>query len=264
MADITVREPAISWRCIFAGTLCALVTYVALSCVGIAITGHAMQAADTGGQGLAVGIGSATWMILSGAASLLVGGFFAVRCSQQRNRWAGSAQGLLVASLFYTVLIIPIGGAIGLVNSAIGNAISGITKVAGTVASHPKVQGSVERAFGDLNFKDGTEKALSTLITRLISGDVNGATRYIASQAGISSDEATRRLDNLRTEFQGAVREAKSTVAATASVIGWSVFASLLAGVMCGMWGGAMGARRNGTRPISRETFETTTRVKAA
>lgn len=94
------------WSSIISGLFVAVLFYMLLSALGIGIWGFTAEhvlAKNENGTGLATG--AALWLGLSTAVSLFLGSFFATRYSNATHKFVGSAQGLIIAAIFFFLLL---------------------------------------------------------------------------------------------------------------------------------------------------------------
>lgn len=247
-----MEHSTISWRAIFGGTFITLLFYFILMSLGLAIGGASLQAIIEGGtDGGALSIGSCVWLIVSALISLFVGSWFAGRVSGPVPQRIGAVQGMVISALFFGFLISQIGATVGLLGRGLESTVN--------LAQSPQVQDTVEKALGGLNLKAPPDQVLQGVATRLLRGDDEGAKRYLARQAGIGTNEATRRIKAMKTDIEKTVRDVGSKVAKATSVAGWTFFGAMFLGTVAAVFGGGGGAATNLRRPLSRgdqERFE--------
>lgn len=246
----TVISPgsAISWRGIFAGTLVGLLTYFLLSALGLALGAIALeQAIESGSGGTALGIGTSIWLVLSGLISLFVGGFVAARASGVIPTRIGGIEGLVVASLFFLLMLTGFGAGMGMLGRGIGALAGGTVDL----AQDPQVQSVVEQSLQGLQLRSEPSVVIQNVGTRLIAGDEEGAATYLGQQAGISRQEAQQRLDEIKDQVATTAGEVGQTAAQATQAAGWILFGMILLGSAAALLGGALGARRNISHPLS-------------
>jgi hypothetical protein len=151
-------------------------------------------------------------------------------------------QGVVVASLFFTVMLSQVGAAIGL----LGKGTAALTNAAQSASENPQVNAAVEDALGDLHLKSPPETVATGVLSRLIRGNEDSALNYLAYQSGISRQEAKTRLERLREDLKAAAAKA----ADGARSVGWLSFGLLLFGSLSGLLGGGFGAQLNLRKPI--------------
>src|SRR5690606_17191858 len=110
----------ISGRAILAGLLISFFTMLGLIGLGLALGGINMGG-DTSAE--SVGIFTGVWFTVSALISLFVGSYFAARISKFRTGRIGSAQGLVIASLFLGFFLYQTVSAVGALGGAAGNVL---------------------------------------------------------------------------------------------------------------------------------------------
>ncbi len=242
----------ISWGGIFSGAFVAVLTYLGLTALGVAIGGAGLQhviSQESGAGGLSIGAG--IWLIVSGIIALFVGGYVAARASGVIPTRSGGMEGLVVAAFFFVLFITGLGAGVGALGSAAGSMVSALGSGAGSVAQSPAVQSAVSQGLGDLQLRSSPGQVAGNLGSMLLRGDTDGATSYIARQAGISRLEAKQRIDQMRSQVVGAAKDAGITAAKATQAAGWSLFIMIVLGSTAALFGGALAARRNIRRPVS-------------
>lgn len=246
--------PLISWRSIAAGLIFSIICYVALTALGVAIMGaSADQLIGNGtnnnaGSGFAMGAG--IWTIVSVLISLMVGGYFAARISNLVTGKMGGAQGIVIASLFFSLLLYGAGSAIGAIGKGMGNAAKAMSGSTDTLFSSQIVQDTVEQSFEGLNLKSSPEIVARGLAARIIRGDDEGAKSYLAYQAGVPVSEVDSRIATMREQATAGMTKAASVTAQGMQAAGWTVFLSLVLGLVACVVGGLLGARANTRKPL--------------
>ena len=255
-SDIATMHPLLSWRSIIAGLLVSFFIMAGLLGLGFAIGGISMNEDSTlGGISTFTGI----WFGASALVSLFVGSFFATRISKFQNGFIGSAQGLIIASLFLGFFVYQAGALVGNVGSLAGNVIGGTAKVAGQGVSEatqsPEVRETFNRVLrntiGDLNIQSNVETVAINVGNRLLRGDEEGAVDYLSMETGISREEARERLSGLRMQAEEAVGDAKNIAGDALKTTGWTLFLLVLFGAFSAIGGGVLGSRMNLRKPLS-------------
>lgn len=253
-AEIAARESnTISWRAIFAGTLIALLSYMILMSLGLAIGGSAIQGAIQGGTDIgAVGIGSGIWLAVSVIVSLFLGSFFAARVSGLVFNRIGRVQGAVITALFFGIMLSQVGAAIGMVGRGVGQVAGAAGSAIGDIAQNPEVRATVNRAIGDLNLQSPPDQVAQNLGVLLLRGQTSEARDYLSQQAGITPQEADRRLEQLQADVEQVAMDVGNRAARVVQAAGWALFFSLLLGTIAGVLGGGLGAAANLKKPIGR------------
>lgn len=257
-SDHSNMHALISWRSIVAGLLIAMFTMIGLIGLGLAFGGINMNE-DTSAK--AAGIFTGVWFIVSTLVSLFVGSYFAARISKFRTGRIGSAQGLVIASVFLGFFLYQTVSAVGSLGSAAGNMIqsSGSAAIQGAqkAASNPAVMNTVnnmtEDALGDLNLRSEPRVVAQGLASRLIQGDVEGAKGYLSRQSGITEAEAETRINQLQTKVTGYTDKVKEATGNALQSLGWSLFLMVALGALSSVAGGALGSVANFRKPLIRD-----------
>lgn len=248
-----LERSSISWRAIFAGFFISFMVYLILASLGLAIGGASLKGVvqgQGGGQGLT--LGSGIWLVATALISLFIGSYLAGRVSGLVTSRIGGVQGFVVAALFFAFMISQVGAIVGTVGSGLGNVIGSAGTVAQSATTNPQVQAVIQDRLADLKLKSPPDQVAQGLASRLIRGDTTGARDYLAQQAGISRAQADRKINQFRTEFQDKMRDIGTATAKAVSIAGWTLFGVFLLGTIFGVLGGAAGARRNLSRPVSK------------
>jgi hypothetical protein len=254
--EVLTSHPLISWRSVMAGLLIAFFMMVGLIGLGMAFGGIGLdEHTSMKGAGIFTGV----WFLSSALISIFTGSYFAARVSKFQTGRIGSAQGLLIASLFLGFFLYQTVSMMITAGSVAG-------AVVGKAATQPlltAIADEAEMTLGELNLRSDPEVVARGLATRLIRGDTAGATNYLAIQTGITPDEATLRINDLRTRADRAVDQAKENAADALKATGWSLFLLVMLGALSSVLGGALGSVANFRNPLSREQFAALHRLHA-
>lgn len=249
--ELTRYHPLVSWRSIVAGFLVSLFTFALMLSLGLAFGGIGLADGVTR-QGATVFTG--LWLLFSSLVALFAGSYFAARISKTHTGRIGSAQGLVIAALFFGLLLYQMAMAIGWAGQTAITTARGVGQAAVTGAQRateiPAVNAAIEGAIGDLNLKSDPQTVATGLASRLIRGDVDSAKTYLAYQAGISQEEADRRIAALRERVDQAVIQAREAAAKGLQAAGWTIFLTLLIGGAAAISGGALGSLANVRKPL--------------
>ncbi len=261
----SLERSSISWRAIFAGFFISFMVYLILTSLGLAIGGSSLKnvvQTQSGGSGLSMGSG--IWLVVTALISLFVGSYLAGRVSGLVTSRVGGVQGIVVAALFFAFMISQVGAVVGAVGSGLGNVIGSAGTAVSSAANNPQVQAVIQDRLGDLKLKSPPDQVAQGIASRLLRGDTVGARNYLASQAGISRAEADRRINQFKTDFQNTMRDIGASTAKAVSVAGWTLFGVFALGTLFSVLGGAAGARRNLSRPVSAADRRRVTGSRAA
>lgn len=263
--------PYISTRAVIAGLLVSIFVFTALTSLGAGVGGLALVQVIENRAGGGLPMGAAIWFALSTLLALFCGGYFAARVSNFITPRIGAAQGLVIASVFFVMVLWQIGMTVGWLGAGVGGILGTAGRAAGAAAerapavySSPQVQALIDRATANLNLRSDPEVVAQGVASRLISGNEEGAKSYLAYQANISVAEADRRLTEIRNDFTAAIESAGQTAARVLSGFGWALFGMMALGAFAATFGGGVGSRENLRHPISIETREAYTRQEPA
>lgn len=245
----------ISWRSIVAGLLIAMFTMIGLLGLGLAFGGIGLDE-DTSAR--SAGIFTGVWFLVSALVSLFAGSYFAARVSKFRMGRIGSAQGLVIASLFLGYFLYQTIGAIGSVGSAAGSFFgksgSAIVKGADRASENPQITDAVssmtEDALGGLNLRSSPQVVAQGLGTRLFRGDTEGAKNYLAREAGLTPTEADTRIAQMKAQIDKLLSDTKEATATGLKSMGWSLFLLVALGALASVLGGALGSVANFRKPL--------------
>jgi hypothetical protein len=245
-----ISHSLMSWKAVFAGTLVALLVYAILFALGIGIGGLSLQNVFQGADGKGLGIGTGIFVVLINIIALFAGGYFAARISNFHTPRIGSAQGLVIASIFFGIMFIETLSVAGWATNKVGSAVSQVGSVAADAVGQPEVMNQIKSAIGDRTLKSDVDTVAQGVSARLLRGDNEGAKAYLADQAGMSVEEADQKIASLQTQVKGQLQEAGKAGAQVVAGIGWSLFFILLLGTIMSCVGGMVGARANHHHPL--------------
>src|SRR5215469_4819260 len=266
----------ISWGSVLAGAVVAGASVILLSLLGVAIGAGGLRftqttAADVASYGLGAGIWTAVNLILS----LAFGGYVAARLSGTHSHLDAELHGITVwgvTLLLLTVLLAQaIGGILGTVASTAGSAASAVggsaSSLAGAMANQVGSPGLLDQLQQSLITNGDPTQMTRAQITaeittlagrRVVNGSLTDQERdrlttLVAAQAGISKDEAARRIARMEQDAVTALaqtgqqaRTAAEATARGAAVSAKALFSGLLlglAGALVGSWIGTRHAR---------------------
>jgi hypothetical protein len=259
--------PHASWGGIFAGLVLVLAWQILLNLLGLGVGLSALKTAATDGKPsegltLATVIG---WVVVSWF-TLAAGGYVASRLSGSFREQDGALHGLAVWALALLISVVVFTAAAGTGVATLGGAVSTITQTGGAVAGAAagSAAGTANEGGGTGSMaaagllRPGNPAALSSEAAareiaagtaRLAVGD-NGVDRdrliaVISAKAGISKDEAAKRL----ADWEQAAKQARAKAEAAAQAaldVGrkaalWG-FVALLLGAVAAAIGGVLGS----------------------
>lgn len=274
-ADSGAHNSAVAWAAIFAGAAAAAVLSLTLVILGTGLGLSALSPwAQEGASAKALGIGTGVWVIFMQLASSVLGGYIAGRL---RTRWLNldtdevafrdTAHGFLawsVATLFTAWLVSS--SLTSLVSGGVQAGAKVASEAGGAAASGAAAQGaksengpmaySIDSLFRSSKARPGASSEDSTAeVTRIFTHDLAAGdlpqddARYVAQvvsqRAGISQQEAEKRVNDTFAKLKDAQAKAKEAAdaarkaSATAALL---LFISLLIGAflasLCAVYGG--------------------------
>ena len=281
-----------SWGSVLAGAAVAGASIILLSLLGVAIGAGGLRFTQTTASEMAgYGLGAGIWTAINLILSMAFGAYVAARLSGTHSHLDAELHGITVwavAILLMTVLLAQaVGSIIGTVastaGSAAGTAVGGAASLAGGVAKEIGPQGLAERLEQSLNSSgDPTQMTrvqindeIASLATRrVVNGSLTDQERdrlatLVAAQAGISKEEAARRVARMEQDAVAALaqteqqaRKAAETAARGAAAGARGAFSGLLlslAGALVGAWFGTRHARVLTPHEPEYDTHTTTT-----
>jgi hypothetical protein len=271
-----------SWGSVLAGAVVAGASMILLSLLGVAFGAGGLRftqttASDMAGYGLGAGIWTAVNLILS----MGFGAYVAARLSGTHSHLDAELHGITVwavAILMMTVLLAQaVGSIVGTVASTAGTA----TSVVGGVVQQVSPKGLVDQLEESLSSSGDPTQMTRTQINseiatlagrRIVNGSLTDQERdrlttLVAAQAGISKEEAARRVARMEQDAVTALsqaeqqaRKAAESAAHGAAAGAKALFSGLLlslAGAMVGAWMGTRHARV--LTPIQEHEYDTHT-----
>ena len=281
-----------SWGSVLAGAVVAGASMILLSLLGVAFGAGGLRftqttASDMAGYGLGAGIWTAINLILS----MGFGAYVAARLSGTHSHLDAELHGITVwavAILIMTVFLAQaVGAIVGTVTSTAGTAASGAVSGAGSLASGVAQQISPQALTDQLQQSltssgDPTQMTRAQITSeiaalagrRIVNGSLTDQERdrlttLVAAQAGISKEEAARRVARMEQDAAAALtsaeqqaRKAAETAAHGAAAGAKALFSGLLlslAGALVGAWLGTRHARVLTPHEPEYDTHTTTT-----
>ena len=277
-----------SWGSVLAGAVVAGASMILLSLLGVAFGAGGLRftqttASDMAGYGLGAGIWTAIVLILS----IGFGAYVAARLSGTHSHLDAELHGMTVwavAILLMTVLLAQAVGAIlGTVASTAGSAVSSAGSLASGVAQQISPQGLTDQLQQSLTSSGDPTQMTRAQITaeiaalaarRVVNGSLTDQERdrlttLVAAQAGISKEDAARRVARMEQDAAAALanaeqqaRKAAEAAAHGAAAGAKALFSGLLlslAGALVGAWLGTRHARVLTPHEPEYDTHTTTT-----
>jgi hypothetical protein len=281
-----------SWGSVLAGAVVAGASMILLSLLGVAFGAGGLRFTQTTGSEMAgYGLGAGIWTAINMILSMGFGAYVAARLSGTHSHLDAELHGITVwavAILLITVLLAQAVGAIlGTVASTAGtaasSAVSGAGSLASGVAQQVSPKGLVDQLEDTLTSSGDPTQMTRAQITseiatlagrRIVNGSLTDQERdrlttLVAAQAGISKEEAARRVAQMEQNAVTALanaeqqaRKAAETAAHGAASGAKALFSALLlslAGALVGAWLGTRHARVLTPHEPEYDTHTTTT-----
>ena len=263
----------ISWGAVLAGAVVAAATMILLSLLGVAFGASGLNIAQTTAADLkSYGVGAGIWGAINMILSMAFGGYVAARLSGTHSHLDGELHGITVwavALLLATVLLARVvSGAIGTVATGAATAASGAISSAGSLTGSltqtVSPQALLDRLQQSLTSSGDPTQMTRAQITseiavltgrRVLNGSFTDQERdrlnsLVAVQAGITKEEAARRVLRMEQDATATLaqaeqqaRAAADTAARGAAMGAKALFSSLLLGLAAAMVGAWIGTR---------------------
>lgn len=260
--DITNFHPLVSWRSVLAGLLVTTLAMIGLVALGMAFGGVGLGDGSTWQN---ASIFTGVWFLASAILSLMAGSYFAARVSRFQTTRVGSAQGLVIAALFFSFLMWQTLSALSSAGQAVGSAASAAGQGLSQLAQNPTVNHAVEDTLGDLNIPpERVQTVVTGVATRLMQGNAQSAQNYLARQTGITPEEANTRMAALRAQVDQTMIAAREKTASALKGTGWTLFLMIVLGTIAATVGGALGSRSNVRKPLASEHFSSSSEFRPA
>lgn len=262
-AEVAVAR-RFSWGAIIAGTIIALVTWLTLSLLGLAIGLSTVNPASGGVPLTGLGIGAAIWWILIGIVSLFAGGWSAARLSGVFRRSDGAMNGILTFGLTSLIMVYFVTSSVGtIIGGAFGVLRTGVTAAGQAFSAVAPQIGMGNGSQGARSEAQQKGANVAAMLDRIAQSDtVSRADRdslvnMLVAQANMSRPDAERTADrwiNTYEQYRGqggqqAQQQAQTQAAeigeqaaSAASRASLAAFFLMVLGAAAAAWGGAMGA----------------------
>src|SRR5829696_10245725 len=121
----------VQWGPIIAGVLAAIVTFLLLTILGVALGASVLDPANTAGE---IGTWAAIWGAISAIAAFFIGGWIAARTAAVDGAFAGVMNGLMVGAAGLLFMIWLTARGLGNLFGTIGSTVGSVLNVAATAA----------------------------------------------------------------------------------------------------------------------------------
>jgi hypothetical protein len=134
------NQHLLCWKSVLAGVLISFMTFMGLAALGTGVLGTVVQTAiETDKSDSIMASGSCLWLGLSAVVSLFLGSYFTVRISRSLTSKVGAAHGFVVASIFFILLMIGTGNAVGILSRGLAEVTFNLTQSGSNVVLSPLV-----------------------------------------------------------------------------------------------------------------------------
>lgn len=146
-------QKGISWRAIFAGTVCVLSIMLLLNLFGLAIGLGTINPTEESNPFSGIGTGTIIWWILSNLLALFVGGYVAARVGVSFSNKSGIVQGIMTWAVYTLISAWLLTSVVGSILSGVGSVVSGVLSTAGKAVSQvaPDMQSQNQNQNQQLN-----------------------------------------------------------------------------------------------------------------
>jgi len=121
----------VQWGPIIAGVLTAIVSFLLLTILGIALGASVLDPANTAGE---IGTWAAVWGAITAIVAFLIGGWIAARAAVTEGSFAGLLNGLCVGIAGLLLIIWLTASGLGNLFGTIGSTVGSVLNVAASVA----------------------------------------------------------------------------------------------------------------------------------
>lgn len=277
----------VSWGAIIAGTVLALTIQLMLGLLGLGIGLATVDPASGGTASVTTLLSaSGIWTLLVVLIGVFAGAYAAGRMAGSPAKVDGLLHGVVtwaVATLFAVYLLTTgVSAVIGSAFGALGSSITTLTQVAGETAptsatvlpedlrqraeallqqgaqqpeetagdAAPETEGAADpanQAAGEVDLDSAIDEIVASVQEDASPEERNSAITAISQQAGISRQEAERRLQEFQAQY-GEIRQqtvqAADQAAGYVSGTAFAAFVVLILGMITGAVGGAVGRPR--------------------
>ncbi|WP_413294835.1 hypothetical protein ACLSU7_06965 [Bdellovibrio sp. HCB185ZH] len=239
----------VCWRSALAGVVIGLITITGLLALSIAFGGIGLE---DGSTVKAATVFAGVSIVVAMMVGNFAGSYYAVRIARRRVDVVGVMQGLLVGGICSLIVVCHTMSSVATLGKVTGTALGAAAGAAGGIASTqaPLIQDIIQDGLGGRKLTSDPEVIVKNLSSRLIRGDTESAKNYLASQAGISSEEADKAITVMKEKTDKALEDARKAAATAFKAIGWSSFVTLVLAMIAAALGGMVGAVCNERRMI--------------
>jgi hypothetical protein len=274
---VAIAGRRISWGAVFASVIIVLIVQFVLSLLGVGIGASTINPLERGGtpEASSFGIGAGIWWLVCSLISVFAGAWVAGRLAGMPDRTDGMLHGLVAWGLAMLLLIYLlttavsnlVGGAFGVVGSAMQTVGQGAQEAAGAARTGvlapfqqdlqqllgqarqqaQQAGQQIQQVASDETVRQVVQKAVTAGPENLSEADRQAAINALAQHTGMTRPEAEQRLAQWQQSYQQAKQQALQTAQVTADAVSraslWS-FVALVLGAIVAAIGGMLGATR--------------------
>ena len=248
---------AVSWSAVIAGALAAVaVTFIVISLgsgIGLAVASpfsYSSPSAET------LTILGALWLVFAQAIGYATGGYLAGRLRtnpavvhSSEVKFRDGANGLIVWAIGVAVSVLVVAGAVAGIGKTAGTAAMAATAASGgptvdyfadsLLRADPQRPAPANAA----EMRDQVKRIIVTAVAQggLAPDDRTYLAQIVASDTGMSQDDAQRRVDDVIGKARSSLTEAADKARKAGAFFAFWTFMSLLFGAACATLGGILG-----------------------
>lgn len=246
---------AISWSAVIAGALTALAVSIIIVALGSGV-GLAMASPfNYSPSAETLTVLGAVWLVFAQAVGYATGGYIAGRLRTNPSvvhsdeaKFRDGANGLVVWAIgvvLSTLLVLSAAGAIGKTTANVAATAATGSGQSVDYFADLLLRGDPQKAPAPTN-ADTRDQVKRIIVTSVAQGnlapdDRSYLAQIVASQSGISPDDAQRRVDDVYNKARASLMQAADKARKAGSFLAFWTFMSLLFGAVCATLGGVYG-----------------------
>jgi hypothetical protein len=266
-----ISRSRISWGAVLAGAITALATSLLLSLLGASLGAGWIQPFNIWSDLARLGTGAVIWQILNLALSMALGGYVAARLSGTHSHQDGELHGLttwattvLLGTLLAAQLLVGLAGVVGQgLGTFLSRTVGDVETASRVMAPELNLRALADRLRQSLGTSNDlttmsreqigaeiTSLVQSSLASELSDQDYTRLVDLVAAEAGVTKEEAARRVTRLETDAKAnrtlvaeKARIAAETAAQGAGIAARALFTGLTTGLLAALIGAWFGTR---------------------
>ena len=230
-------QKGVSWRAIFAGTVCVLSIMLLLNLFGLALGLGTINPTEESNPFSGIGTGSIIWWILSNLLALFVGGYVAARVGVSFSNKSGIVQGIMTWALYTLISAWLLTSVVGSILSGVGSVVSGVLSTAGNAVSQvTQSQGQNQNQNQNQQLDISLEQAKQQFYSLLEDADkkaldpdnIEQNAQQALNQAQNNAQDAVTSPGNIGTEIEQIFNNAKNQFEGTFEAIDKEALVNIL------------------------------------